>query len=405
MAVTLAASPPVVSRYTYRYHLRAEILNSLFAGIFGLSEAVARKSLGASDIEIVILTTASAAFALLAFLWGSLMEGRPKWHFFLTGALLGRGMLVLTAVLSGSIWFVVLCCCVFFADPIVAPAQQSLMQSNYDPTWRGRLLGRVVLWTRGFFIVAALGAGYLLEHDPDLYRLLFPVAGAIGVLAYLQYAFIRIRRPLREEPRERASLGETLKTFQKILRQNRDFDRFERNFFIYGVGFFLVLPANVFLLVDHLRLSYSEISLARLVLFQVTFALFSPLAGRLFDHWKAVRTATAAFTVLALYPICLYCAYVFKSTELVYAGFAIFGVGMAGVNSAWHLGAIEFAGRKDASLFMGVHLTAVGVRGLFVPMIGYAVSALFNLGTVYLTASALFALAALSMRRLARRRR
>jgi len=400
MAVTLAAYPPVVSRYTYRYHLRAEILNSLFAGIFGLAEAVARKSLGASDIEIIILTTASAAFALLAFLWGSLMEGQPKWLFFLAGALIGRGMLVLTAVLSGSIWFVLLCCCVFFADPIVAPAQQSLMQSNYDPMWRGRLLGRVVLWTRGFFIVAALGAGYLLEHDPGLYRLLFPVAGAIGVLAYLQYAFIRIRRSSWEEPHERASLGQTLRTFQRILRQNRDFDRFERNFFIYGVGFFLVLPANVFLLVDHLGLSYSEISLARLVLFQVTFALFSPLAGRLLDHWKAVRTATAAFAVLALYPICLYCAYVFKSTELVYAGFAIFGVGMAGVNSAWHLGAIEFAGRKDASLFMGVHLTAVGARGLFVPMIGYAVSAFFNLGTVYLASSALFALAAFSMHRL-----
>ena len=105
------------------------------------------------------------------------------------------------------------------------------------------------------------------------------------------------------------------------------------------------------------------------------------------------------FAVLALYPICLYFAYALKSTDLVYAGFAIFGIGMAGVNSAWNLGAIEFAGRKDASLFMGVHLTAVGVRGLFVPMIGYAVTALFNLGTVYLTASVLFALAALSMHR------
>jgi MFS family permease len=399
MAVSLATSPPVVSRYTYRYHLRAEILNSLFAGIFGLSEAVARKSLGASDIEIIILTTASAAFALLAFIWGSLMEGQRKSFFILTAALIGRGMLILTALVSGSIWFVLLCCCVFFADPIVAPAQQSLMQSNYDPTWRGRLLGRVVLWTRGFFILSALGAAYLLEHDPRLYRLLFPVAGVIGCLAYVQYAVIRIRRNAREPGLQRPPLSETLAAFKRILRHNRDFDCFERNFFIYGIGFFLVLPANVFLLVDHLGLSYSEISMARLVLFQVTFALFSPLAGRFLDDWKAVRTATASFAVLALYPICLYFAYALKSTDLVYAGFAIFGIAMAGVNSAWNLGAIEFAGRKDASLFMGVHLTAVGVRGLFVPMIGYAVTALFNLGTVYLTASVLFALAALSMHR------
>jgi hypothetical protein len=401
MTAAIREHPPAVSRYTYRYHLRAELLNSLFMGIFGLNEAIARKALGASDVEIIILTTGATAFLVMAFLWGSLMEGRPKMGFFLAAALIGRAVLLLTAVLTGSIWFVIVCCFVFLADPIFIPAQQSVLQSNYDPAWRGRMLGRVILWTRGFFILAALGTGYALDHEPALYRLLFPAAGVIGFLGYLQFALIRVRRPPREAAPERPSILETVRNFGAILRDNRDFDRFERNFLVYGIGFFLVLPANVFLLVDHLRMAYSEISLARLVLFQATFALLSPLAGTFFDRLKAVRTASVSFAVLALYPLCLYFAYTLHSVTLAYAGFAVFGAAMAGVHTAWSLGALQYAGKQDASVFMGLHVTVVGVRGLFVPVIGYAVTALFNLGAVYLVASALFLLAALLMRRLA----
>ena len=400
MPAAITEIPPVVSRYTYRYHIRAEILNSLFMGIFGLNEAVARKGLGANDAEIIILTTGATAFMVTAFVWGSLMEGRPKMGFFLAAAIIGRAVLLLAAVLSGSVWFVVLCCCVFLADPIFIPAQQSVLQSNYDPAWRGRMLGRVTLVTRGFFILAALGAGYALDHDHRLYRLLFPLAGVIGFLGYLQFALIRVRRSSREAAARLPSFLETARMFRTILRGNRDFDRFERNFLVYGVGFFLILPANVFLLVDHLRMAYSEISLARLVLFQVTFALLSPLAGTLFDRLRAARVASVSFAVLALYPLCLYFAYSLHSAALAYVGFAVFGAGMAGVNTAWSLGALQFAGKQDASVFMGVHLTVVGVRGLFAPVIGYAVNVFFGLGAVYLAAAALFILGALLMRRL-----
>ena len=132
----------------------------------------------------------------------------------------------------------------------------------------------------------------------------------------------------------------------------------------------------------------------------MTLALVSPLAGICLDRWRAVRTASMAFAVLTLYPFCLFFAYIAHSTLFVYLGFAVAGVGMAGMNSAWNLGVLEFARETDASVFMGVHVTAAGVRGLAVPVIGYALTALFNLGVVYLTASAFFLSAALLMSRL-----
>jgi hypothetical protein len=82
--------PPAVTRYTYHHHLRAEIFNNLFLGIFGLYEAVARKALGASDLEIVVLSTCSAAFSVLAFVWGSVIG-------YALTALFNLGVVYLTA--------------------------------------------------------------------------------------------------------------------------------------------------------------------------------------------------------------------------------------------------------------------------------------------------------------------
>ena len=72
----------------------------------------------------------------------------------------------------------------------------------------------------------------------------------------------------------------------------------------------------------------------------------SPLAGISLDRFRAVRTASMAFAVLTLYPLCLFFAYIAHSTLFVYLGFAVAGVGMAGMNSAWNLGVLEFARKR-----------------------------------------------------------
>jgi MFS family permease len=377
------AALPILTRYTYRAHLQVEALSSLFLGIFGLYEFVAKKSLNAADWEIVVLVSAAPAFNILAFFWSYVMEGRPKRPFILWTGILCRGALLLTAIATQSLPFVLLCCATFLADPVYIPAWNSIMQANYHPAWRGRMLGRVSLWTKPIFLAAALGTGEILRQDPGAYRLLFPVAGALGLLAYLRVAYLRVRHdPDRErtEPRPILSFFSALGNFRRILRENPDFDAFERNFFLYGIAFMILLPTHVLLLTDHLHMDYREISFAKLVLFQLAMALCAPFAGRYFDRWGAVRTAAASFAALALYPIGLLAAFLTRRVEFVYGASIGYGVAMAGVNGAWSLGAMHFSGRKDSAAFMGVHVTAVGVRGALAPFIGYAAGLVFDLG-------------------------
>lgn len=395
------ADIPRVSRYTFRYHLWFELLNSVFAGVFGLVSVVARKGLGASDLEIQILCTAGPGFQLLASMWAAFMEGRSKRPFIVAAALLGRGALLFSAIVSGSAWFIALCCVVSLADPIFIPAQQAIFQANYDPAWRGRLHGRITFWTRLVLMASSLGAAYVLDQDPELYRLIFPASAVAGILAFLHFAWMRVRR---REVSPSVPIG-AWKRVRQILRDHPDFDAFERNFYIYGTAFHMLVPVNVFLLVDHLNLSYSHNALATTLVFGLIFAALSPLAGQLLDRWRAVRTSALSFILLGFYPLLLLGAWWFRSLELVYAAFAWFGVAMAGVNTAWNLGAMQFSGRDDASIFMGIHVSAVGVRGLCAPTIGIALTALAGLGTTYLAASILFFLSGLMMIRLGRKMR
>lgn len=412
---------PFYTRYTYHHHLRAELLNNLFLGVFGLFEAVARKGLHASPLQITLLTSLSAVTMLTGAFWSAAMRGRDKAPFFLLSAVLGRGVLLACFWITDPGVFVALCFVMFLADPIFAPAQNSLFQANYPDGLRGRLFGVVSAWSKGLLLVTSLGAGFLLDHYPDVWRQLFVWAGLVGFLSYVLYARTRIRTLAHRDPPETGTAGTAVpaaatppgrtpfrllvqpyRDFLRLLRDNPAFDAYERNFFIYGVAFMMLLPVNVLLLVDHFQLDYAQFSFARQVLFMGLLALFSPLGGRLLERYQTIRAAGGSFVCCSLHPLLVALAYVTHQTWLVYLSFAVFGVAMAGVIAAWNLGAIYFAGRRDSSDFMGVHVTCVGARGLMAPFLGYSLSQLLDLPAAYLTSSALFLLAGILMFRLAR---
>ncbi len=363
-------------------------------------DVVARKGLQASNEEILVLSIAAPGFSLLASMWAALMEGRVKRPFIIAAALLGRGALLFAAIVSGSAWFIALCCAVSLFDPIFITASQAILQANYDSSWRGRLHGSIILWTRPAIVVSSLGAAILLDMNPEHYRWLFPVSGALGVAAFLQFAFLRVRR---REPRT-STLGGWRRVWE-VLRTRPDFFAFERNFFVYGTAFHMLVPITVFLLVDHLHISYRDNALSRIVLFQVIFAAFSPLAGHLLDRWRAPRTSALAFMLLGAFPLLLLAAGEFQSIAMIYAAYGWFGISMAFVNTAWNLGAMQFSGRDDASIFMGIHVSAVGLRGLIAPPLGYYLYEWLGMSPTLLVAAGFFLLSGLFMVRLDRRMR
>jgi MFS family permease len=405
---------PIVARYTRALHLRAELLNNVFGAILGLAGIVARKGLHTGEIGITILATAGAAANLTAIFWSHVMEGRPKRPFIIASALVGRASLLLMAFATSPPLFIALCVLYSLSEPMFIPAQNAMLQANYSPAIRGGVFGSITGLSKLTYLAAAIGGGLMLKWHPESYRWMFPAAGLLGTIAYLQYAAIRIRRRDTAPPSTApvASVG-AVREFMRILRNDRDFDRFERNFMFYGIAFMIVLPVHVYLLVDTLRLDYLTYSACTLVLVNLLQAVASRPAGRLLDRVGPTRLASLSFAVLVLYAATLGGSAIFRSTPLAFLGFGFFGLGMAGVNAAWSLGAMRFAGERDAAAYMGAHVACVGVRGLVGPVIGSAIVLVmadervglptWGIPTVYFLASLFFAVGSVAMAHLHRK--
>jgi len=81
------------------------------------------------------------------------------------------------------------------------------------------------------------------------------------------------------------------------------------------------------------------------------------------------------------------------STVIVFIAYAVFGVAMAGINIAWNMSSIFFAGKDDAAMYQSVHVTMTGIRGLIAPVLGLGLMRVFGYKAVFLVAAGFLATA------------
>lgn len=416
-----------ISRYTARYHVPAAMLEGLVAGAYTLNDIILRKNFGAGPLLVTLLVMAQPVSQLLAIVWGSVMQGREKRPFILGFGGVGRLSLLLV-VFAASSWmfFVPIAIAITLAVAIV-PALNSIYQTNYPDKERGRVFGWVMGGTSIATMAASLGAGALMDWNPQSFRVIYPIAGILGLISASLFYRIRQRRLLpsaritRSLPGAEVADGESrllvveqaqawgrdigralrnpLHGAASAFRDDRLFARFEIGFMIYGIAWMMMQPVIPIFLVDTIHVQYHQVGVARGVIYFSTMALFSPLAGRLLDRWNAVSVAALGFAFLATFPFAMMLC---RDIHSVYGAFALYGVGMAGANMAWTMGPILFAGKKDAATYMGVHVTMVGIRGLLGNPLGLLLLQTIGARATFGICSALFAISVVYMWRLAR---
>ncbi len=415
-----------LSRYTARFHVPAAMLEGLVAGAYTLNDIILRKNFGAGPLVVTLLVMAQPVSQLLAIVWGSVMQGREKRPFILGFGGFGRLALVLVALATTSWMFLVPIGIAITLAVAIVPALNSIYQTNYPDKERGRVFGWVMGGTSIATMAASLGAGALMDWNPQSFRVIYPVAGVLGLISASLFYRIRQRRTLPSARITRAlpgadtdapphllvveqaqawgrDIGRALRNplhgAASAFRDDRRFARFEIGFMIYGIAWMMMQPVIPIFLVDTIHVQYHQVGVARGVIYFTFMALFSPLAGRLLDRWNAVRVAALGFAMLATFPFAMMLCH---DVRHVYIAFALYGVGMAGANMAWTMGPILFAGKRDAAGYMGVHVTMVGIRGLLGNPLGLLLLQTIGARSTFGICSALFAVSVLYMWRLGR---
>lgn len=366
-----------------------------------LQEIIARKTLDSSNLIVALITMVWPVANLFSIYWGEYLEGRSdRENLFLIAALLGRLSLFLIFFVQTGSHFVLLLLLVYSFNAFIIPVQSSIMQFNYRRKNRGILFGFSQTAYASMLLLTSFIFGRVLDYNEVLFRPLFTAIGLVGFLGILRLRSIRVNIPrIVKEAKKHPVISPIITTIYEY-QNNKPFLWFEIGFMIYGIGYMIVLPIIPQFLVDKLGMTYTQISIGKVIIAYSGIALFAPLAGSMQERFNPIIFSGISFFVLGFYPLFINLSLyqtAISPVSFVYLGFMVFAIGMAGVTINWTIGSIYFAKERDSAMLQSVHVTMTAIRGLFAPLLGYYLMTKFSDRTGFIVSSAMFFTASVLM--------
>jgi len=406
------------ARATFRRQLAAAPFDGLLAAGMQLGPAIAKKSLGASDLQIMLLMMVAPVCFLLSVYWAELIAHLVHWRrLFLVAA--AFGLLPLTLMAPFGSMSVLLATLLAFelASSLVIPLRNRVMQANYALVRRSARYARAATLSGLTVLLVSRPLGGWLDLAEDNWRWLFLLVVAAGLVeralwwSMPENPAVRRERPALSSPEWMGGApvprwARPIRRMRDVLGRNPQFFRWEMQFMLYGLAFFILNTVLPGFLVDGLGLSYEQISTGQVALARLGGVLAMPLMGRVHDRWDPASFCARVFALLAGFPLllgaCLALAGGPWATVPFYSAFFLQGVAMSGVAVAWSMSSLAFAGDEDGALYQSIHVTLTGFRGLAGPLVGWLVKEHFGWGAAFGLAFALLVVAAVSMQRQSR---
>lgn len=259
----------------------------------------------------------------------------------------------------------------------VITLRSAIWRANFPRHVRGQITGRITVIYSSIIAISAGLTGLLMNHWPEVWRLTFPVAGVLGLVAAWRYQRMRIRMGarLRKQELKEASErhGGQLRQSLKILKRDHWYRRYMMTMFVFGSGNLMVIALLVVLLTEQFSVSRFSQVMITTTLPLICVAVFTPIWARRLDavHILDYRAKQAWTFVLAVGLFAL--ASVFNVILGFWVGALALGAAFAGGKLGWNLGHNDFASDEQSTLYMGIHVTLTGLRGLLAPLIGVLV--------------------------------
>jgi len=377
-------SAALVPRELLSWSLTAITLGALEGGLLGVIvknqyDGVASPVL--INFAVAIVAGAPSFANLSSFIVAPLAQGRDKI------AMLSRLMLLMGICLAlmslpgksgtGLVLFTVLAVIARSAWAGILTIRAAVWRANYQRHWRGRVTARIVQVASLLVALVSALTGLLMDWNGEAWRVVFPLAALSSVAAFYVYRVSRVRRHrqlLRAELAELSlrSSSFSLKAMSAVISENRDFRNYMLGMMVFGSGNLMVIAMLVVFMNDHFTLSRMDqvmiTSSLPLLVLCVSIAYWAKLLDRrhIFTYraihsWNFV-SAHAVFAIAAIAGI----------PELLWLGSLLLGSAYAGGHLGWNLGHNDFTNDANSSLYMAIHVSLTGLRGLLMPIVGVA---------------------------------
>ncbi len=383
----------------------------------GVAEQTGRDP--ASFNQLVALVAAAGPLAMLTSVaWTRLFHGRDRIraiNVLQIVVLLCVGLMALMPVtLAGlyglvAIMLVARCCLTG-----IVTARTDVWRANYPESSRAQISGRIAMMTSLIVATTSVLVGAIIDAAPgretvtalldgsaglfdylrvapivlidtlspgdtpfDRFRVVYGLALLAGLGGVYAYGKIRWRGRGRHLSIERDAGPERLDTpgpraMLGVLRNDLVYRRFMVAQFLLGLPNIASGPVFVIALENNFNIGYT-MSLLLVQVLPILMPLFTiPVWARLLDRMHVIRYRT--FHSWFFVGANLFAGIGLLTGELwvLFVSRILLGVAFGGGMLAWQLGHHDFAKRELASIYMGIHVTLTGVRGLVAPFIGVA---------------------------------
>lgn len=375
-------SAALVPKELLSWSLTAITLGALEGGLLGV---IVKNQFGGVtspaliNFAVAIVAGAPSFANLSSFIVAPLAQGRDKI------ALLSRLMLLMGVCLAlmsipgksgaGLVLFSLLAVIARSAWAGILTVRAAVWRANYQRRWRGRVTARIVQVASLLVAVVSALIGLMMDWQGEAWRVVFPLAGLSSVAAFYVYRHSRVRRHRQLLQAERAEQALRSSTFSlgamsAVLRENRDFRNYMIGMMVFGGGNLMVIAMLVVLMNDQFTLSrLSQVMISSslpLVVLCLSITWWAKLLDR---HHIFTYRAIHSWNFVSAYVIFAIAA-IARMPELLWLGSLLLGSAYAGGHLGWNLGHNDFTNDANSSLYMAIHVSLTGLRGLLMPIIG-----------------------------------
>ncbi len=381
-----------------RHNVRVETLFSAFNGVFmalaiQASPMIAVSAVSASPIEVTLLVSAFPVGVFLGPIWATLGRGWGMRRLVTGMAIVGSLPLFALAWFESSWAFTAFVAFAQVMNSAMRMGQSSLYAVLYPRPVRGRVIGQFTFWTYLTMVPTIFVAGWWVGRTPTSFHVLYPLAGACGLVGAWFYSAI-VPPPTMTVRSSVLSLRAALLGVWKALGKDRAYRVFQVAYFLSGASFFMSTHVILLLATNELRFRPLELAISLTLIPQLILAISSPLWGRIYDRIGILNCRVLISVIATVYLLLYFVAVIGHCPVLIYLGSALFGFGNAGGQLTWALGSSHFAPTpEDVPTYNGVHFVLNGVRGLLVPWVGSML--LYTIGPWSLLAAALTSFASI----------
>ena len=358
---------PISDRVTYWRDMQSVLFFSLFNGMTLYFISFIGRKIGMDVNQLAILGMSTFVGLFLNVWTGHHSDRGDKAKWVLWSGVIARGLVGAALVWVSPVVFLVVMCLSNVIGTLGGPAYMSIMRTNYSDRHRGELMSMIRIIAQVGSALAAAFAGWFMQLYPDGYRLLFPLAGALGIVSSL--SFYRVKpRSLPQLPAGTARPEDSgFRDSLRAIAADKLFMVYMAIYFVAGFPDKLLVPLEPVRFIDELGMDYTAAGLVQgtvpLLGAMTGYFLFIKLSHRVSPFILLVATALLASTRF------INTAVAMDSYQLIPGAF-LNGMGNAGWDLVPVFSIMLFVGKERMSLYFGFFNTLVGVRGIIGPLLG-----------------------------------